>query len=87
MAENRNEAAAGMVFPRSLMIAAKTFADRPKVVGEILVALVAPKGAAAERGLSDMQKYVLAECREEIGERLAKRKAEAERKAAQRRRQ
>ena len=32
MAENRNETAAGMVFPRSLMIAAKTFADRPKVV-------------------------------------------------------
>lgn len=69
-----------LVFPSALRIASKTFADRPKIVGEILVALCTTRKVR----LSEVQEYILAECREEIAERLERRAKDAERKRMQR---
>ena len=71
----------GLIFPRALLIAAKTFADKPQIVGEVLVVLC---GGTAKKPLSEVQKYILAECREEIADRVARRKVEAEYKRKQR---
>ena len=58
------------IFPRALVTAAKTFRDRPKVVGEILVELVSiSEGAAPSKTLSDVQRYVIAQCREELSDK------------------
>lgn len=84
------------IFPRALMIAARTFSNKPKVVGEILVALVKGKDSSgtargittsgeSRTGLSEVQEYILAECREEIAERVAKREEWRKRKQASRR--
>lgn len=76
------------VFPRSLMVAAKTFADRPAMLGEILVALVGDGKGALK--LSEVQRYIVVQCREEIEEatsfRTRQRAAWAERKRRQRER-
>ena len=70
------------IVPHALVIAAKTFASKPRVIGEIVCALV---GSITDKNLSEVQAYILADCREEINERLARRAAAAERKAKQRR--
>lgn len=67
--------------PRALRVAAATFADQPRFLGEILVALYAD-GRRAK--LTDVQRFIVAECREEIAERLRRRAAETERKRRQR---
>jgi len=69
------------IFPRALLIAAKTFADKPQIIGEVLVVLC---GGVAKKSLTEVQKYILAECREEIEDLAAKRKVNAERKRRQR---
>lgn len=68
------------IVPHALVIAAKTFADKPSLIGEVVCALVGEK----TKPLSEVQRYILADCREEIAERLARRAAAAERKARQR---
>lgn len=70
-----------IIFPRALEIAAKTFADRPKIVGEILVALVTD---SRKTKLSEVQKYILAECFDEINIKSAQRVKAAEAKRRQR---
>ena len=50
-----------LIIPHALVIAAKTFAKNPKMVGEVLVALVNETGEAK---LSDVQKYILTSCNE-----------------------
>ena len=70
-----------MFLPRALRIAAVTFAGQPRFLGEILVALYA-EGRRVK--LTDVQRFIVAECREEIGERLRRRAAETERKRRQR---
>lgn len=74
-------------FPRSLMVAAKTFADRPAMLGEILVAMCGVDGKGALK-LSDVQRYIVEQCREEIEEATSfltrQRAAWAERKRRQR---
>lgn len=69
------------IVPRALMIAAKTFTDKPRLVGECLIALV--KGTTPA-GFSDVQRYILQDCREELAERQERRAQAAERKRAQR---
>lgn len=69
------------IVPHALVIAAKTFANKPRVIGEIVCALV---GSTSEKNLSEVQKYILADCRAEITERLARRAKATERKRAQR---
>ena len=66
-----------LIVPRALMIAAKTFKDRPAVVGEILVALVTE---SEPKKLTDVQRYILAECRDELGDVQKRRAQAAERK-------
>lgn len=67
------------IFPRALVTAARTFAKRPAVVGEVLCALVAPDVAGAAK-LTDVERYIVEECRAEIAERTARRDRAAERK-------
>lgn len=69
------------IFPRALRVAAKAFADRPKIVGEILVALCSD---GRKMKLTETQEYILGECFDEIRERAARRAAEADRKRKQR---
>lgn len=69
------------IVPHALVIAAKTFASKPRVIGEIVCALV---GSISEKSLSEVQAYILADCREEINERLERRAAARARKAKQR---
>lgn len=69
------------IFPRALMVAAKTFADKPKIVGEVLVALV--KGDNG-KNLSEVQRYILDDCREDIAARKAQRDVWREQKRARR---
>lgn len=63
------------IFPRALMVAAKTFADKPKIV------LV--KGDNG-KNLSEVQRYILDDCREDIAARKAKRDVWREQKRARR---
>ena len=76
------------VFPRSLMVAAKTFSDRPAMLGEILVAMCGVDGATPRKTLSEVQRYIVEQCREEIAEAMSyfegQRLAWAERKRRQR---
>ena len=72
------------LFPRALEVAAKTLADRPKMLGEIVVALVGEDGGKARAALNDVQRYVVEACRAEMDELRARRRAAAERKARQR---
>ncbi len=76
------------LFPRALEVAAKTLADRPKMLGEIVVALVGEDGGAApgkaRAALNDVQRYVVEACRAEMDELRDRRMAAAERKARQR---
>lgn len=69
------------IFPKALERAAKAFADRPKMLGEILVALCTD---ARKMKFSELQEYIIAECMEEINTRLAARAGAAERKRKQR---
>ena len=66
-----------LIFPKALETAAKTFADKPQVVGEILIALVTD---ARKKKFSEVQEYIIAECHEEINARLKLRLKEKERK-------
>lgn len=66
-----------LIVPHALAIAAKTLKDKPAAVGEILVALVT---GDEPRRLTDLQRYVIAECREEFDEIERRRAADAERK-------
>ena len=66
-----------LIFPHALETAAKTFANRPKMLGEILVALCTD---ARKMKLSEVQEYILGQCFAEINEKAAQRKAAAERK-------
>ena len=70
-----------IIFPRALEIAARSFANKPKVVGEVLVAL---STGGRKMKLSEVQEYILAECLEEIKERARKRNQATERKRKQR---
>lgn len=70
-----------LIIPHALVIAAKTFAKNPKMVGEVLVALVNETGEAK---LSDVQKYILTSCNEELKDLQEKRVQAAERKRRQR---
>lgn len=76
------------VFPRSLIVAAKTFSDRPAMLGEILVAMCGVDGKGARKTLTDVQRYIVEQCREEIEEATSyfegQRLAWAERKRRQR---
>ena len=76
------------VFPRSLMVAAKTFSDRPAMLGEILVAMCGVDGATPRKTLTEVQRYIVEQCREEIAEATSfltrQRAAWAERKRRQR---
>lgn len=69
------------VLPRAIAHAAEAYAKCPKKLGEVVIALVA---GGEGRGLDEGQRVVLSLCREEIDERLARRRAEAERKARSR---
>lgn len=69
-----------LIFPRALVVAARTFKDKPAVVGEILIQLV----TGGVKGLSDVQKYVVAECVSELDELTELRASAAERKRRQR---
>lgn len=69
------------LFPRALEIAAKTFAKKPQLVGEIVIALC---GVGEKKSLSEVQQYIIADCRAELEERKAKREADKERKRRQR---
>lgn len=69
------------IFPRAVEIAARTFKDRPKVVGEVVCALV---NGGGERSLSEVQRYILQDCRADIAEIEAKREADRVRKQKQR---
>lgn len=71
---------ADMIFPKALVAATRTFADRPEVVGGILVHLVTGPG----RKLTDVQQYVAAACEEEFKAVEARRQKWASRKAARR---
>ena len=66
-----------LIIPHALVIAAKTFAKNPKMVGEVLVALVNETGEAK---LSDVQRYILGSCYEELKDLQEKREAVNERK-------
>lgn len=66
-----------LIFPRALRVAARTFANRPKIVGEILVALCTEEH---KQKLSEVQEYILAECQDEIKTRLAARAKNTEAK-------
>jgi hypothetical protein len=70
-----------LIFPKALETAAKTFADRPKMLGEILVALCTD---ARKMKFSELQEYIIAECMEEMKERAKQRANAAERKRKQR---
>jgi len=81
------------IFPKALVTAARTFAKRPAVVGEVLVALVSDEGIRNEElgirnggrdRLTEVQRYIVAACREEMAELAARRAAAAERKRRQR---
>lgn len=69
------------LFPRAPEIAAMTFAKKPQMIGEIVIA---PCGVGEKKNLTEVQQYIVAECREEIEERNAKREADKERKRRQR---
>lgn len=75
---------ANEIFPKALMLAARTFANRPKLVGEILVALCGVDGAKPSKTFSEVQQYIYNECLDEIVERRAKRQQWADRKRSQR---
>lgn len=79
---------ANEIFPRALMLAARTFAQKPKVVGEILVALCGVDGATPSKTFTELQAYIFNECLDEIAElraaRAEKRRLWAERKRCQR---
>lgn len=66
-----------LIFPKALETAAKTFADRPKLVGEVLIAICTD---ARKMKLSEVQEYIIAECMEEMKERAKQRADAAERK-------
>lgn len=66
-----------LIFPEALEKAAKTFADRPKLVGEVLIAICTD---ARKMKLSEVQEYIIAECMEEMKERAKQRADAAERK-------
>lgn len=66
-----------LIFPRALVIAAKTFRDKPAVLGEILVAIATDE---EPKRLTDVQRYIVAECREEMDVLTKRREAAAERK-------
>lgn len=70
-----------LIFPKALETAAKKFADRPKMLGEILVALCTD---ARKMKFSELQEYIIAECMEEMKERAKQRANAAERKRKQR---
>lgn len=67
-----------LIFPKALETAAKTFADRPKLVGEVLIAICTD--ARKKMKLSEVQEYIVAECMEEMKERAKQRANAAERK-------
>ncbi|HBO99107.1 MAG TPA: hypothetical protein DD637_04650 [Verrucomicrobia bacterium] len=71
------------IVPRALTIAAKTFGDKPKLVGECLIALV--KGTTPAT-FSEVQRYILEDCRAELADRRKRRADAAARKRAQRER-
>lgn len=73
------------IFPKALVTAARTFAKRPAVVGEVLVALVSDD--AGGKALSEVQRYIVAACREEMADRATARAKVAERKRRQRERE
>jgi hypothetical protein len=70
-----------LIFPKALETAAKTFADRQKMLGEILVALCTD---ARKMKFSELQEYIIGECMEEMKERAKQRANAAERKRKQR---
>ena len=70
-----------LIIPRALAIAAKTFRDKPAVLGEILVAIATDE---EPKRLTDVQRYIVADCREELRELAGRRAAAAERKRRQR---
>jgi hypothetical protein len=70
-----------LIFPKALETAAKTLADRPKMLGEILVALCTD---SRKMKFSELQEYIIAECMEEMKERAKQRANAAERKRKQR---
>lgn len=66
-----------LIFPKALETAAKTFATRPKLVGEVLIAICTD---ARKMKLSEVQEYILTECMDEMKERAKQRANAAERK-------
>lgn len=72
-----------LIFPRALVTAAKTFAKKPKVLGEVLIALV----TGETKDLSEVQQYIVAECRAELEYRQSRRESARERKRRQRARE
>ena len=69
------------IFPRALVTAARTFNDRPQIVGEVLTVLC---GCAHKVKLTEVQRYIIDECNAEIAERVARRGRLAELKRRQR---
>ena len=65
-----------LIIPKALVSAAKTFRKNPKMVGEVLIALVT-EGVTSK--MSDVQKYILQASRDELEGIQARRKAAAER--------
>ena len=70
-----------LIIPKALVSAAKTFRKNPKMVGEVLIALVT-EGVTSK--MSDVQKYILQASLDELEGIQARRKAERERKQKQR---
>ena len=70
-----------LIIPHTLVVAARTFRKNPRLVGEVLIALVEGSGGT---GLSECQRFILASCRDELVDLQSRREAAAERKRRQR---
>lgn len=71
------EAHTHIIIPHALVIAARTFPTKPRLIGEVIVALV---NGTTPASFSEVQKYILADCREDLADLAARREMEKERK-------